>query len=101
MLHHLRWVVRFLEHSRARETLRNDAGVISSTKAKRYALPHKFVGYRISRFVAKIDVDDADVKMIQFRSAVRGVQIPVWSNDTRTLRFERVLQVHREKVLVL
>ena len=90
MLHHLRWVVRFLEYSRARETLRNDAGFISSTKAKRYALPHEFVCDRVSHLVAKIDVNDAYVEIIAFRSAVCGVQVAVWSNDTRAVRFERV-----------
>src|ERR1700741_3071844 len=101
MFHYLRWVVRFLEYTRPRETLRHDAGVISGPKAKRYALPHKFVSDRVSRFVAEINVNDAHVEVIAFRSAVCGVQVTVWSNDTRAVRFERVLQVHREKVLVL
>ena len=90
MLYHLYSVVRFEEHSRASETIRNYAGVISSTKAKRFVLPHKFVCDRVSHLVAKIDVNDAYVEIIAFRSAVCGVQVAVWSNDTRAVRFERV-----------
>jgi len=54
-------------------------------------LPHQFVCDRVSRFVAEIDVNDAYVEMIAFCSAVCSVQVAVWSNDTRAVRFERVL----------
>jgi hypothetical protein len=89
------------KYSHARETLRHDVGGVSSTEEEGYALPHEFVSDWVSSLVAEVDVDDADVEMIAFRSAKGRVHFAVWSHDTRAVSFERVLQVHREKVLVL